>query len=138
MAWDDIPPADHQQTVEELKKNIVYGAEIGYPHEWSEVAAYLPRLTAQHLTPEKLRACIRWGHLWNYDDPAIKKASAAVPKKKKSQIRVFLPLLQCLGEFAGFLKGVREVRFMFGALRPFALFADIVPAFPVAPTGGFD
>ena len=61
---DDIPPADHQQMVAELEKDIVYGAEIGYPHEWSEVAAYLPRLTAQHLTPEELRACICRGHMW--------------------------------------------------------------------------
>ena len=85
MAYDDIPPADHQQMVAELEKDIEYGAEIGYPHEWSEVAAYLPRLTAQHLTPEELRACICRGHMWNHDDPAIQQARAVTPKKKKTR-----------------------------------------------------
>lgn len=85
MAYDDIPPADHQQMVAELEKDIVYGAEIGYPHEWSEVAAYLPRLTAQHLTPEELRACICRGHMWNHDDPAIRQARAIAPPKKKAR-----------------------------------------------------
>lgn len=84
-AHDDIPPADHQQMVAELEKDIVYGAEIGYPHEWSEVAAYLPRLAAQHLTPEELRACICRGHMWNHDDPAIQQARAAASKKKKTR-----------------------------------------------------
>lgn len=79
------PPADHQQMVAELEKDIVYGAEIGYPHEWSEVAEYLPRLTAQHLTPEELRACISRGHMWNHDDPAIQQARVVTPKKKKTR-----------------------------------------------------
>ena len=49
------------------------------------MAAYLPRLTAQHLTPEELRACICRGHLWNHGDPDIQKARAAAPKKKKAR-----------------------------------------------------
>lgn len=84
-AYHDIPPADYRQVVAELKKDIVYGPKIGYPHEWSEVAAYLPRLTARLLTPEELRACIRRGHLWNPDDPAIQKARAEAPKRKKAR-----------------------------------------------------
>ena len=71
--------------VTELRKDIVYGAEIEYPHEWSEVAAYLPSLTAQHLTPGELRACISRGHLWNHDDPDIRRARAAASKKKKAK-----------------------------------------------------
>lgn len=85
MAFDDISPADQQHMATKLKKGIVYGAGIEYPYEWSEVAAYLPRLTAQHLTPEELRACICRGHLWNHDDPAIQKARVAAPKKKKAR-----------------------------------------------------
>ena len=85
MAFDDIRPADQQHMAATLKKDIVYGAGIEYPHEWSEVAAYLPRLTAQHLTPEELRACICRGHLWNHDDPAIQKARIAAPPKKKTR-----------------------------------------------------
>lgn len=49
MAFDDIRPADQQHMAATLKKDIVYGAGIEYPYEWSEVAAYLPHLTAQHL-----------------------------------------------------------------------------------------
>lgn len=85
MAFNDIRPADQQHMTATLKKSIVYGAEIEYPYEWSEVAAYLPRLTAQHLTPEELRACICRGHLWNHDDPAIQKARIAAPPKKKTR-----------------------------------------------------
>lgn len=85
MAFDDIRPADQQHMAAKLKKGIVYGAGIEYPHEWSEMAAYLPRLTAQHLTPEELRACICRGHLWNHDDPAIQKARVAAPPKKKTR-----------------------------------------------------
>lgn len=84
-AYDDIASAAQQKLEAELQKGIVYGAGIEYPYEWSEVAAYLPRLTAQHLTPEELRACICRGHLWNHDDPTIQKARAAVPKKKKAR-----------------------------------------------------
>ncbi|WP_325213478.1 DUF4240 domain-containing protein [Oscillibacter sp.] len=84
-AHKDISPADHQSIVSELRKDIVYGAEIDYPHEWSEVAAYLPHLIAQHLTPKELRACICRGHMWNHDDPDIQKARAAAPKKKRAR-----------------------------------------------------
>lgn len=82
MAYDKIDPEAHQQVVAGLRQEIVYGEGIEYPHEWSEMAAYLPRLTAQHLTPEELRACIRQGHLWDHDDPDIQRARAAAPKKK--------------------------------------------------------
>ena len=81
-AYDDMDPDAHQQLVAGLRQEIVYGEGIGYPHEWSEVAAYLPRLTAQHLTPEELRSCIRRGHLWDHGNPDIQKARAAAPKKK--------------------------------------------------------
>ncbi|MBD5153412.1 MAG: DUF4240 domain-containing protein [Oscillibacter sp.] len=85
MIDDDTDSAAHQQLIAELRQGIVYGAEIGYPHEWSELAAYLPRLTAQRFTPEKLRACARRVRLWNHDDPDIQKARSAAPKKKKSR-----------------------------------------------------
>lgn len=83
MAFDDISPADQQRMATKLKKGIVYGVGIEYPYEWSEVAAYLPRLTAQQLTPKELRACICRGHLWNHDDPAIQKARVASPNNRK-------------------------------------------------------
>lgn len=84
-AYDDVTSTVQQKLEVELQKDIVYGAGIEYPYEWSEVAAYLPRLTAQHLTPKELRACICRGHLWNHDDPGIQKARAEAPKKKKTR-----------------------------------------------------
>ena len=84
MPHVDMDPEEHRQLVAELKKGIVYGAETGYPHEWAELATYLPRLTAQHTTPEALKSRARRGCLWNHDDPRIQKARAA-PKKKKAR-----------------------------------------------------
>lgn len=85
MPHVDMDPDAHRRLTAELKKGIVYGAETGYPHEWSEIAAYLPRLTARHTTPEELRARGRRGRLWNHGDPDIQKARAAAPKKKKAR-----------------------------------------------------
>ena len=85
MPHVDMDPDAHRRLTAELKKGIVYGAENGYPHEWSEIAAYLPRLTARHTTPEELRARGRRGRLWNHGDPDIQKARAAAPKKKKAR-----------------------------------------------------
>ena len=86
-AHDDVSPADHWRTVAELRKDIVYGKGIEYPYEWSEVAAYLPRLTAQHTTPEELRDCARRGRLWDHSNPEIQRLRAAMPKKKRAQSR---------------------------------------------------
>ena len=86
-AHDDVSPADHRRTVAELRKDIVYGKGIEYPYEWSEVVAYLPRLTAQHTTPEELRACARRGRLWDHSNPEIQQLRAAMPKKKRAQSR---------------------------------------------------
>ena len=86
-AYDGIASAVQQKLDAELRKDIVYGAGIEYPYEWSEVAAYLPRLTAQHLTPEELRACVHRGHLWDHSDPEIQRLRAAMPKKKRTRSR---------------------------------------------------
>lgn len=82
---DDTDTDAHQRLIAELRRDIVYGAGIEYPHEWKEVAAYLPRLCAAYTTPEELRDYARRGHLWNHSDPDIQKARAAAPKKKKSR-----------------------------------------------------
>lgn len=87
MAHDDIAPADQRKMEIELQKSIVYGPGIEYPYEWSEVAVYLPRLTAQHLTPEELRACVHRGHLWDHSDPEIQRLRAEMPKKKRTRSR---------------------------------------------------
>ncbi len=87
MAHDDIAPADQRKMEIELQKSIVYGPGIEYPYEWSEVAVYLPRLTAQHLTPEELRACVHRGHLWDHSNPEIQRLRAEMPKKKRTRSR---------------------------------------------------
>lgn len=84
MAHVDVESEEQRRLVSELRKDIVYGAGIGYPHEWSEVAAYLPRLTARYLTTEELRSCARRGRIWNHNDPGIREARAA-PKKEKAR-----------------------------------------------------
>ena len=84
-AYDDLDAAGHQRMVAELKKDIVYSAGIEYPHEWSEMAAYLPRLTAQHTTPEELRSRARRGPIWDRNAPDIQRARAAASKKQKTK-----------------------------------------------------
>ncbi len=84
MAHVDVEPEEQRRLVSELRKDIMYGPEIGYPHEWSEVAAYLPCLTARYLTPEALGTHISRGHLWNHNNPGIREARAA-PKKEKAR-----------------------------------------------------
>ncbi len=84
-AYADISPDAQKRLTSELKKGIVYGAGIEFPHEWSEVASYLPRLTAQCLTPSELRSNISRGHLWNHNDPDIRRARAIMPRKKKTR-----------------------------------------------------
>lgn len=86
-AYDDIASAVQEKMDAEVQKDIVYGAGIEYPHEWSEVAAYLPRLTAQRLTPEELRSCVCRGHLWDHSNPEIQRLRAAMPKKKRTKSR---------------------------------------------------
>ena len=81
-ACSDIDPEDYQQLLSELQQDIVYGPGIDDHYEWSEVATYLPRLCAKYLTPEELRACVHRDRLWNPDNPGIRRARAAVPKKK--------------------------------------------------------
>lgn len=88
MGRSDISNRDksiRNALLEDLRKEIQYDEDIGYPHEWSEVAAYLPRLAAQHMTEEELRACRYRRHMWNHEDPEIRKARAAAFKKKKSR-----------------------------------------------------
>lgn len=84
-AYADISPNVQKQLTSGLEKGIVYGAGIKFPYEWSEVADYLPRLTARCLTPGELRSNISRGHLWNHNDPDIRKARAIMPRKKKAK-----------------------------------------------------
>ena len=81
MPHVDMDPDAHRRLTAELKKGIVYGAETGYPHEWSEIAAYLPRLTARHATPEELRAPVE---PWR---PGHSKSTGGSSQKEEGAVR---------------------------------------------------
>lgn len=70
MAYDSVDSNAHQQLVAELRKDIVYGPGIEYPHGGTELSAYLPRLYAAHMAPK---------------EPRIQRAQAAAPKKKQAR-----------------------------------------------------
>ena len=69
---------------EQIKPDIVYGDGIGYPYTWSEVAVYLPRLCAKHMTPEELAWRIKYHNdTWNVTSPEIQTVRATEKKSKK-------------------------------------------------------
>ena len=74
----------HQALVDELGKDIVYGEGIDYPYTWSETAAYLPRLCAKYMTPERLAWLTQYhDETWNVTSPDIQEARATAQKSKK-------------------------------------------------------
>ncbi len=74
----------YQALVDELKKGVVYGEGIDYPYTWSETAAYLPRLCAKYMTPERLAWLIQnHDDTWNVTSPDIQEARATAQKSKK-------------------------------------------------------
>ena len=74
----------YQALVDELKKDVVYGEGIDYPYTWSETAAYLPRLCAKYLAPERLAWLIQnHDDTWNVTSPDIQEARATAQKSKK-------------------------------------------------------
>ena len=82
--YEDFDPAGYDALKAELKKDIVYGDGIGYPYTWSEVAVYLPRLCAKHMTPEELAWRIKYHNdTWNVTSPEIQTVRATEKKSKK-------------------------------------------------------
>ena len=80
----DFDPDISRALTEQIKPDIVYGDGIGYPYTWSEVAVYLPRLCAKHMTPEELAWRIKYHNdTWNVTSPEIQTVRATEKKSKK-------------------------------------------------------
>ena len=80
----DFDPDISRALAEQIKPDIVYGDGIGYPYTWSEVAVYLPRLCAKHMTPEELAWRIKYHNdTWNVTSPEIQTVRATEKKSKK-------------------------------------------------------
>ena len=86
-AYDNIDPDAHQQLVAALRQEIVYGEGIGYPYEWSEVAAYLPRLCQKYGALDANRGHTVNIGIWNLTNPEIQAARKKAQKCKKVQNR---------------------------------------------------
>lgn len=75
---------------EELKRGVVYGEGIGYPYDWPDVPAYLPRLCTKYYTEEQRHKCTSAAvriNTWNPDNPAVKAARRVAQKGKKGKER---------------------------------------------------
>ena len=80
----DFDPDISRELAEQIKPDIVYGDGIGYPYTWSETAAYLPRLCAKCMTPERLAWLIENNNdTWNNASLGIREARAAAQKSEK-------------------------------------------------------
>lgn len=83
-AFEDFGPIQYRALKAELKKDIVYGEGIGYPYDWQDLPAYLPRLCAKYFPPEQLAAQAEfWYSYWNPLDPDIQAAKRNVKKSKR-------------------------------------------------------
>lgn len=84
LAYQDFDVPQYQALTAELKKDIVYGEGIGYPYDWADAPAYLPRLCAKYLSAERLELNMTSDrYAWNLNDPDIQKARSSVKKSKK-------------------------------------------------------
>ena len=82
--YEDFSLEQYRTLRAELKKDIVYGDGIGYPYDWPDIPAYLPRLCARYMSAEDLDWCTKvLRSSWNLDDAEIKTARMNAPKSKK-------------------------------------------------------
>lgn len=86
-AFDDFDPGQYDALAAELEKDIVYGDGIGYPYDWLDVPAYLPRLCAKYLSADELESRTKTlRSTWNLDNPEIREARRSAPKSKKTRM----------------------------------------------------
>lgn len=87
-AFDDFDPGQYDALAAELKKDVVYGDGIGYPYDWPDIPAYLPRLCAKYLSPDELESRTKTlRSTWNLSNPEIKAARETAQKSKKIRQR---------------------------------------------------
>lgn len=80
----DFDSAQYRALEAELKKDVVYGDGIGYPYDWLDVPAYLPKLCAKYFPPEQLIAQAKFHHpSWNLTNPDIQAARRDAKKSEK-------------------------------------------------------
>ena len=86
--YEDFDPAGYSALKGLLKQDIVYGEGIGYPYGWWDVPAYLPRLCAKYMTPEKLTQLAE-GRVdtWNLSSLEVRAARANAQKSRKIKDR---------------------------------------------------
>ena len=75
---------------EEVRRSVVYGDGIGYPYDWLDIPAYLPRLYAKYFTGEQRHRCTSAAlrvNTWNLNNPSIKAARKVAQKDKKVKDR---------------------------------------------------
>ncbi|MDE7244669.1 MAG: DUF4240 domain-containing protein, partial [Oscillospiraceae bacterium] len=75
-----MAPNVHDALAAELEQDIVYGKGIGYPYAANEIAGYLPRLCAKHLSPEDLARMAESDGGWNLNNEEVQAARAAGPQ----------------------------------------------------------
>lgn len=75
---------------EEVRRSVVYGDGIGYPYDWPDIPAYVPRLYAKYFTGEQRHRCTGAAlrvNTWNLNNPSIKAARKVARKDKKVKDR---------------------------------------------------
>ncbi len=83
-AFEDFDPDLYDTLEAELKKDIVYGEGIGYPYDWQDAPAYLPRLCSKYLSAEQLD--VRTGsqrYAWNLNNPELQAARRNAKKSER-------------------------------------------------------
>lgn len=87
-AYDSFDRSAYEKRKQELAQDIEYGEGIDYPYKWSETAAYLPRLCAKYLTPERLAFLVQHhDDTWNLRSPEVRRARETAAKGKKGKHR---------------------------------------------------
>lgn len=83
-AFENFDPDLYHTLEAALKKDVVYGEGIGYPYDWQDAPAYLPRLCAKYLSTEELESRTKtMRSTWNLSNPEIKAARSTAQKSKK-------------------------------------------------------
>ncbi|MBQ9346278.1 MAG: DUF4240 domain-containing protein [Oscillibacter sp.] len=82
-AYDDTDRGAFRTLTEDLRREIRYGDGIGYPYEWKDAAAYLPKLCAKYLSPDVLADLVQDGRMWNPGSRDIREAKETAAKSKR-------------------------------------------------------
>ena len=83
-AFEDFDPEQYRALKANLEKDIVYGDGIGYPYDWPDVPAYLPRLCVKYLSTDELESRTKTlRSTWNLSNSETRAARETAQKSKK-------------------------------------------------------